>query len=766
MAKAVATENVAGHFGGGFWLCPSGNGEASKGGNIALYSNKTNPSIDANTTPSDDDKESKHSNDLATIQKNKNYGGQNAVNQGGDDFAIMNPYSKRDHVSTNTFQLMDTWFTDRTEKAVTWSWDGQPIKEASGFGDYWQGGAPGYNEAVAATKKTGDFTDPQGNPVNFDSDMYMIRLGYSGQTDMYQTGVALKATVTGTEAEVAAKKTGAMQSAAVRMTGNQARLSGGAFGTNGRVLFSTPYTASWSKVDSKDSSKELAGAEWQITTKPAEVQFKDADGKVTKTETVTGGPLNEDFYPTLCATDDKGALTEAGKTAYEAGTCWKQETDADGNVTQRSAIVKDNAGDESYVGFDNNPDGGGFDINNLASGVYQVTERKAPTGYSPSTETYTFTVADAQAQWDNGTGKPTTTDKAIGNTPLPGVSWKKIDADQTSTEVGRSGWTVALLDSKGDPIADETYTVDDCVDDTTNTAAAKCADDKNDLTKKTLADTDGSAGEFTIQPPTAGTYRMQETTTPNGYWKPAGNVYYTFTVTDADLNGNTDVPIKDKDGNTVGNGYGIPNTQPQASWSKVPVDKKDDPSALLTGSTWQVYGPLNADGKEIAGKTTTATVKDCESESGAPDPCASHTNTKDAAGKITAYADVDNAGGKFKILGLTPPDGTTHQTYTYQLTEINAPDGYVASKTTYSFKIPAAATHVLIDAPTGASLPVSHKPSGNENLIPNVRAVASLPLTGGTTAREWLLIGGAFAAVAAATGFGINEYRKRRSTMA
>ncbi|MBW3091093.1 hypothetical protein [Bifidobacterium miconisargentati] len=217
IAKAAATANHAGHFGGGFWLCPSGTGLTSKGGNIALYDNKVDASLDPNA---DNSKPSVHT--------------------AGDDFAIMNPWAKspdnHNTVEQNSFQLMDTWFTDRTESAVKWEWNGQPIKEASGFGDSWQKGIPGDNRAVTAETKSGELTAPDGSPAKFDEHIYNLQLQYQGLSGYYGTGVALKAVVQGTQEEQQSRKDGAWSAAAVTFTNNDARLSGGAFGTNGNVL--------------------------------------------------------------------------------------------------------------------------------------------------------------------------------------------------------------------------------------------------------------------------------------------------------------------------------------------------------------------------------------------------------------------------------------------------------------------------------------------------------------------------------------------------
>ena len=50
VTNAVAYENYAGHFGGGLWLCPSGKGDTSKHGGMALFDNEANTQYDRTET--------------------------------------------------------------------------------------------------------------------------------------------------------------------------------------------------------------------------------------------------------------------------------------------------------------------------------------------------------------------------------------------------------------------------------------------------------------------------------------------------------------------------------------------------------------------------------------------------------------------------------------------------------------------------------------------------------------------------------------------
>ncbi|PJM78431.1 prealbumin-like fold domain-containing protein [Bifidobacterium scaligerum] len=782
IAKAVAYSNTAGHFGGGLWLCPSGSGEASKGGNIALFDNSVDKGSDSN---------SENQNPVS---------GANGV-EAGDDFAIMNPYHKR-HEDTS-FMLMDTWFTDRTEKAVTWYHDGSPLQDASGYDDSyqkWNSGVKPTNNNIAVSSEDSRYNENSADNRAIPDSEYTdyvknLTLGWNGDghstsAEFHDRGVALKAVVTGTPEEQASKKSAARASAAVEITGNQARLSGGAFGTNGNVKFSSPYTASWSKVKNNEDGttptkatkdNQLAGSEWLIETKSATIAVKNGDGTTNTTDVTTvGGPFDPNFYPKVCT---------AGQLAagdWENGYCWKEETDANGKVTKRSAIVKDNTsndkdGNTSYAGFDNNPDGGAFDINNLANGKYTVSEYKAPAGYGPSSETYTFVVGNAQAEWTDGNSTSLGIEAVIGNSALPGVSWSKVDGDHTNEAVKDTEWKVTPIDNDGKTTG-TAYTVTDCV--TTNSAGIACADAANDLNNHVFADRNPDAGVFTLEGIPAGRYKLEEAQTPDGYWQSdrmTDSSYYWFVDIKA---GSTDktVPLMYHDGKDTTNpdseiaNKTIVNQKPNVQWSKVAKDNDE----LLSGSAWSLRGPLKFDtasGKyedvTVSGKTltTTVTVTDCVSENGATSPCSSEHNTVNATtGLVTAYADLDNEAGKFKVSGLVPaPDTATE--YYYELTETRAPQGFVLSQTTYRFKIehsvPTTGPVQICTPDTSTSSKVTRAAGDactyvTDNKIANIRQVTALPFTGGVDAREWLLYGGAFAVCAAVALALVNEYRKRK----
>lgn len=761
IAKAVAYSNTAGHFGGGLWLCPSGSGEASKGGNIALFDNSVDKGTDSN---------SENQNPVA--DNGGDTAGANGV-EAGADFAIMNPYHKR-HKDTS-FMLMDTWFTDRTEKAVTWYHDGSPLKDASGYDDSyqkWNSATKPTNNNIAVSSKDSRYSENSADNKAIADSEYVdyvknLTLGWnSAAAEFKDSGVALKAVVAGTPEEQASKKSAAKAAAAIEITGNQARLSGGAFGTNGNVKFSSPYTASWSKVkNNADGStpttatknNQLAGSEWLIETESATIAVKNGDGTANTTNVTTiGGPFDPNFYPKVCTSESD----------WENGYCWKEKTDGNGKVTKRSAIIKDNTsndkdGNTSYAGFDNNPDGGGFDINNLANGKYTVTEYKAPAGYSPSSEKYTFVVGNAQAEWSDETGTDLGVEAVIGNTALPGVSWGKMDGDHPTEAVKNTVWKVTPIDQNGKATGTP-YTVNDCVKQTANGTACEDAGNSNAPTNHVLADRNPDAGVFTLEDLPVGRYKLEESQTPDGYWKSnrmTGSSYYWFDI-EAGAGSKT-AALMYHDGNatdpakvdTEVTDKVIINQQPTVSWLKVAADNVD--GNPLAGSKWELRGPL-LNGKEVTVNnkklTVTLPVTDCESKSGATSPCSSEHNEVSADGVVTAYADLANESGKFKVSGLIP--APEDETYTYELTETEAPEGYVKSDKTYVFAI----GHTQSDVQIYVSSTNSDVVTGNK--IPNAKSVTQLPLTGGD-ARSWMLIGGGLALMAALAALATGRVKRR-----
>ncbi|MBT1182362.1 hypothetical protein JS531_10485 [Bifidobacterium sp. CP2] len=690
VGPAAATQNTAGHFGGGLWFCPSGVSEASKSGNIALKENSVSSAIDGNT-------------DNATST--------DAPTEAGSDLAIMSPYYKRSHVQENAFQLLDTWFTDRGTKTVDWYWDGQPRTTASGYADEWQAGSGGQGkDAVRAYKTDGsDQYDDEDNPSLTDGKYKRYTTAdastkqdspttiqqywnKSGQQNTYG-GIGLKAVL---NAEGQAKWQSAWQSAKVTFQHNGARLSGGAFGSNGRVILSTPYSAAWNKVDDSTDHKALKGSSWRVS---AATGKKNDDGKYTYTN---AAPVNNDRlgYDASCPTMDK----RDEKNTSQNG-CWMhRKGDADGVV---SIIVTDNDA------RDNNPDDGAFSIDNLKPDMtYELTEETAPAGYAKSDAVYSFTTSATQTVAPKIEIKTNSTAndaavvdddhdgvaRGIVNKPLPGLHWNKVDAD-TNALLGGSTWTITKTD-------DPTWSKD-IVDCETDGCTAKSGD---------LLDVDTAKGQFEVKNTDlpAGTYTLKEKTAPEGYW--LNGATYTFRVVD----GSTEqIKLTKQDEQTPLNVNQVEDEAMGVAWTKT-----DGDGTALAGSEWTI---TDKDGKVVK------TVKDCVSSS-----CAADGN------------DTDKAKGGFTVTGLTAGS--------YTLTETKAPEGYqLPANVSYTFIIEQGA-HTIANVKVNGTGVDGKQVSDNH--IVNLQQLSALPFTGGRSALDWLIIGGGLALAAAAVAMAARKARR------
>ncbi|PST46561.1 hypothetical protein COO72_12465, partial [Bifidobacterium callitrichos] len=484
-------------------------------------------------------------------------------------------------VSSNQFLLLDTWFTDRSKAAITWQWDNAPLHESSGYHDSWMPTAGNKRqdiEAVLATTDTTTTTNKgqldvshipttglllqlQANPGVNDNDTHT----------WIRTGVGLKAKVINDDA-----KDGAKAGARVYMTKNQARLSGGAFGSNGVVIFDTPYSMEWSKTsvtaDGKpDTDKPLAGSTWTLTY-------------AQSPEGGSGNPYQDpDMRPADCSTD-----TFSGGEVSE--DCWHKV--GDGTTGKWSVDIVDNGK------RDNNPLAGGLGVENLAPGTYELKEKTPPAGYHATRNVYTFTIVPGEAGVLPPTPKLTlktgttndgfgpldsSTANAIGNKPIEGhLAWTKNAEGQRLHD---TTWTITHTKTNTPGDKDVNVTVSDCVSTT-------C--DAN------IHDTDPDAGEFDIPITDTnawpdGSYTLHEETAPARYWKVADR---TFTITTADNQDRTVTWNDGKGGDMTDEVMGV-------AWSK--IDAADH--GLLAGSQWTITKTGAA-----GAQTETWTVSDCETE--------------------------------------------------------------------------------------------------------------------------------------------------------
>lgn len=667
VTNAAAYENHAGHFGGGLWLCPSGKGVTREHGGMALFANEANVKYDRTETGAEIRQD--------TID-NKYYGYSGSQDRGvtgaGDDFSIMYPSKSG---QTNYFQLSVEWFTGDT---ITWHDDGQPTSKANGY------------LYTADALSVNAMSRPDGG-VGYTSD---TTLEPGGSNDF---GYGLKVT-----ASMRAQQN-AINQAFITFTKNTARLSGGAFGSNGVVDFVKVYDVNWSKVSSVGTSKNLAGSKWVLAANAG------------------SGPHNLDFGNVAnCSADDSGSLTPS-----EGVWCFVPTDTTDSYYAafkgKYVTIVSDNGI------LDKNNANGQFRVNGLRVGTYLMKEYQAPDWYEQSGKTYTFTIiADTQATIsvyeDDGKDTGAVNGNAIANKPYGAVSWGKVDSTDQLTVLAGSEWK--LQDANGNDIQGA-GNITDCTD--------QCSSSLDDP----YHDVDSGEGTFRLTYLPLGTYRLVETKAPDGYDLPDGaTVYYTFTIEENDDRMNA--KLYKADGVTEVTENKVPNDRTKGSviWYKTDSTKDgygDD--ARLKGSEWSLTQTKDWKGSDIAtDKRTAIAVTDCISDTGCS--AASKDQAKEA--------------GKFQLKNL--------DWGTYELVETKAPAGFRKSETTYTFVIDKDHTGTAEIQIKNGTDPVTG------NIITNTPiTVNSLPFTGTGSQTPRMFLPYVLGTVGAglAVGLGLHVARRR-----
>ena len=667
VTNAAAYENHAGHFGGGLWLCPSGKGVTSEHGGMALFANEANVKYDRTETGAEIRQD--------TID-NKYYGYSGSQDRGvtgaGDDFSIMYPSKSG---QTNYFQLSVEWFTGDT---ITWHDDGQPTSKANGY------------LYTADALSVNAMSRPDGG-VGYTSD---TTLEPGGSNDF---GYGLKVT-----ASMRAQQN-AINQAFITFTKNTARLSGGAFGSNGVVDFVKVYDVNWSKVSSVGTSKNLAGSKWVLAANAG------------------SGPHNLDFGNVAnCSADDSGSLTPS-----EGVWCFVPTDTTDSYYAafkgKYVTIVSDNGI------LDKNNANGQFRVNGLRVGTYLMKEYQAPDWYEQSGKTYTFTIiADTQATIsvyeDDGKDTGAVNGNAIANKPYGAVSWGKVDSTDQLTVLAGSEWK--LQDANGNDIQGA-GNITDCTD--------QCSSSLDDP----YHDVDSGEGTFRLTYLPLGTYRLVETKAPDGYDLPDGaTVYYTFAIEENDDRMNA--KLYKADGVTEVTENKVPNDRTKGSviWYKTDSTKDgygDD--ARLKGSEWSLTQTKDWKGSDIAtDKRTAIAVTDCISDTGCS--AASKDQAKEA--------------GKFQLKNL--------DWGTYELVETKAPAGFRKSETTYTFVIDKDHTGTAEIQIKNGTDPVTG------NIITNTPiTVNSLPFTGTGSQTPRMFLPYVLGTVGAglAVGLGLHVARRR-----
>lgn len=683
VTNAVAYENYAGHFGGGLWLCPSGKGNTSEHGGMALFDNKANTRYDR--TETDDEI-------TQDIIDGKEYGHPGSQNRGvsgaGDDFSIMYPNKSG---QSNYFVLSVEWFTG---DHVTWHDDGEPSQSANGY-------LYGVDDlSVNSMERL-----IEGNEYTSDDKLD------PGPTNKIYHGYGLKVTKFSDQAKQNAK-----QQAFITFTQNTARLSGGAFGSNGVVTFTKVYGVNWNKVSSADTSKKLAGSEWLL------VAQNDGD--------VKSGPIHLDFgNATDCTTV---SATGSVSAAPEEGVwCKVPDSVTDSYYSEFKGkyvtVVADNSG------IDKDSENGQFLVKGLRNGTYYLKEYRAPDGYVKSEKTYTFTIKEDHYPTISETDGTQLSNNSITNTPYGGVSWSKVDSTDGMTVLSGSKWKLQSVGSDGNAqdITDadrNTITITDC------TEVDKCSASQDNP----YQDIDPTKDSFKLTYLPLGKYRLVETEAPEGYDLPDGTqVYYTFTIAENDDDRmNAKLYLYKADGVTEVTENKVPNDRTKGSviWYKTDSTKEgSDENARLAGSEWTLTQVKDWQGNDIAEPVPEA-VTDCISDTQCP------ADLKDRDGKA----------GVFQLQGL--------DWGTYELVETEAPAGFHKSDLTYTFVIDNDHTGAAEIQIKNGTDPVTG------NIITNTPiTVNSLPFTGTGSQTPRMFLPYVLGTVGAglAVGLGLHVARRR-----
>lgn len=673
MAKALATDNSAGYFGGGLWLCPSGRGMASKGGNMITVGNHADRAADRTANTEFTDKTGTTTNTRPYDESDPDDPSKTAP-AAGDDFAIMSPTKAG---ISNSFELTDTGWLGESG-AVTWYEDGTLTKytDALSFHSTLANGEfKGLSVAESSTRH--DSGNPKQRQPGTITSSNHCPTGTNDETCVDNIGVALKAELPAGKNDLAYYQ----QHAAVLFTKNHADNAGGAFGTNGAVVFATPYSAAWEKIDAQ-TEVLLADSSWTLSIKQSDLTAKTV-GDLTSYATADGLAhpyFQEDIYRVNCP---------AEATESKIG-CWTQKSNPnDTNDPIWEMVITDNMdGDEDAVA-------GEFVLSNLAGGTFTMTERTAPNGYYRSTKTYTFTTGGNSgyptvlADGKDELGTSASGISQIGDTPMPSsVAWNKIDT-VFNDPVGGTEWTLERNDGTADAAnwttmryvpesvtAPATWTAVTDEADAATVAIRDCVTE--DGCAANAADKAKAAGSFKLESLPAGAYRLKETTIPTEYdaSDEVKNRTYTFVIpgpnADEPTSG-TDTGVQLVDGvHTVTMALGnqnlfngetktnvIGNTPLLGAVAWVKTDATDTGSDPLPGSQWRL--DKNAGTAETPDWKTELTVADCApSDDAGSDTCATATDKDSKAGSLR----LENLRwGHYRIVETKAPTDTTCRTW-------------------------------------------------------------------------------------------------------
>ena len=412
------------------------------------------------------------------------------------------------------------------------------------------------------------------------------------------------------------------------ISGTYLPLSADSTGTLTRTpVTNSPVTATWKKTDSVGGNA-LSGSVWKITR--------------TDTDTATSVSTTA----TACVSDDNADIS--GVAACSGATML-----TDTQATTAGTISVSGAADASSAAFL-------LGDANGTTRTYTLTEVKAPTGHYLDTTTRTMTLDKTTgALLIDGAGTASDGLPALTNTPIA-FSWTKRSA--AGTALAGSVWTVT----------DTTTSQTRCIGDAGVTSIPECG------TNALLTNTGTGTGAFTVDGSQVAnadflveghSYKLVEIKAPNGYFRSAttGTASYTMAYDAATKS----FAFKAADGTAVA-GATVTDTPIELIWTK--ADNISD-THTLSGSTWK----LQRTGTD--GSTVTACVADKNT------PIANCEGTTLTNGSATAGVfDISGAASDANA-GFLLDNVDAGTTYTYTLTEANAPQGYTLDPTTYTIDL-------------------------------------------------------------------------------
>ncbi|NMM98603.1 SpaA isopeptide-forming pilin-related protein [Bifidobacterium olomucense] len=436
-----------------------------------------------------------------------------------------------------------------------------------------------------------------------------------------------------------------------------------------------------------------------------------------------------------------GGQVPGGESAEAAGsaemTVDKSADEAEpadsGTLSDGRALAE--CGIDKAYRCDINGTEGIFTVNDLTDGTYTLVEKTAPNGYTLNTTVYEFTVANGKVTWTGGKKPSILTDGTVAIADKPTeVKWSKTD-NKTGEQLAGSQWKIAASDGRTDTF---------CVAD--NIGGQSAAIDGCDGTE--VADSNETAGAFTVKGLAFGTYHLTETKAPAGYDRVA--TVYTIVI---DQSG---TKITDGNGNAV---TAIAN-------SETPVDVTIPVKKSVKHTSW----PTDANGAFVP-FTFKIAAWDANQPGSIPVPsnCSSLDDCTIALAPAAGSTGETSVTGTFGKLTFTEgtladdagADGTYAKTYVYRVTEVVPDAADQVKDLRYSkavYKVTVTVQHKKAENGTLAGLTVSavmtrvtddfgNNTSGDAPAAAfvNTKVLTGLPVTGiDWTGRLVLLVGGGF----------------------